>query len=231
MTCPILDIEAQQNAKKAEAETAMDKIHMVDTTLNILSVIKKYGENLSDPRFKQEVTNILETHQESTAGDKLKKANDQVYKNTGLQRSIKEYKNAMEQHVREQNMTGNFQGTAGAITTFLNKQFKSYSVALSLGRFVNEFSQAGLLTFTNKMSQLSTSPFRKERFASMLGLSEDKLPSPGRITRESFVNREFEGGTNVFSGKAMEQNDILDMLDKPAAKLRELGGRTLDKTI
>lgn len=231
MTCPILDIEAQQNAKKAESDAAMDKIHMVDTSLNILSVIKKYGENLNDPRFKSEVTSIIEGHQTSTAGDKLKKANDQVYKNTGLQRATKEYKVAMEQHIREQNATGNFQGTMGAITTFLNKQFKSYTVALSLGRFLNESSQAWLLALTNKFSQLSSSPFRKERFASMLGLAEDKLPLPGNISRESFIKREFEWESNIFGGKATEHNDVLDMLDKPAAKLRELGGRMLDMSV
>ena len=111
MVCPILDIEAQQNAKKAEADSTMDKIHMVDTTLNILSLIKKYGDDLGNPRFKDEVASVLEGHQISTAGDKLKRANDLIYKNTGLQRATQEYKIAMEKAVREANATGNFQGT------------------------------------------------------------------------------------------------------------------------
>lgn len=170
MTCPILDIEANQNEKQSTADAVMDKIHMVDTTMNLLSVIKKYGENLNDPRFKDEISSILEKHQDSNAEDKLKKANDRIYNNTGLQRTTMEYKMALEQSLREQNATGNFQGTAGAITTFLNKQFKSYTVALGLGRFINESAQAGLHVFTNKVSQVYSSPFRKESFASMLGI-------------------------------------------------------------
>lgn len=138
MTCPILEIESKQNEMQSNADLAMDKIHMVDTTLNLLSVIKKYGENLNDPRFKQEMSAILEKHQDSNASDKLKKANDRIYNNTGLQRTTMEYKMALEQSLREQNATGNFQGIAGALTTFLNKQFKSYTVALGLGRFINE---------------------------------------------------------------------------------------------
>ncbi len=192
MSCPILELEEQQNAKRSEAEAAMDKIHTVDTTLNILSLIQKYGDDLSNPRFNTEVTKVLESHQAQSAGDKLKRANDRIYKNTGLQRATKEYKLAMEQHIREQNATGNFQGMLGATTSFLQKQFKSYTVALSLGRFINESAQAGLLAFTNKISQVWNSPFKKERFASMLSLAEDKLPRPGYITRESFATREFE---------------------------------------
>ena len=91
MTCPILDIEANQNEKQSTADAVMDKIHMVDTTMNLLSVIKKYGENLNDPRFKDEISSILEKHQDSNAGDKLKKANDRIYNNTGLQRTTMEY--------------------------------------------------------------------------------------------------------------------------------------------
>ena len=87
MTCPILEIESKQNEMQSNADLAMDKIHMVDTTLNLLSVIKKYGENLNDPRFKQEMSAILEKHQDSNASDKLKKANDRIYNNTGLQRT------------------------------------------------------------------------------------------------------------------------------------------------
>jgi len=97
----------------------------------------------------------------------------------------------MDKALRDANATGNLPGMLGAVTTFLNKQFKSYSVSLALGRFINESAQAGTLAFTNKVSQLASSPFRKERFASMLGLTEDRMPSPGKITGESFATREF----------------------------------------
>lgn len=232
MACPILDLEATQNDKKAEANETIDQIKMADTTLNILSIIQKYGEDLGNPRFKDEVASVLEKFQTETSWDKLKRANDQVYKNTGLQRATKEYELAMKQHIKEQNATGNFQWQLGAVTTFLNKQFKSYTVALSLGRFINESSQAGLLAFTNKISQLSTSPFRKEKFASALWIAEEKLPTAGTITKESFATREFQPWEDIFTGKVNEEpGKILETLDRPAAKLRELGWRLLDKSV
>jgi len=82
MACPILEIEDQQNESLSKSGEAIDKLHSVDTTLNIIDTIKKYGDNLADPKFKEEVQDILERHQNESSSDKLTRANQQIYNNT-----------------------------------------------------------------------------------------------------------------------------------------------------
>jgi hypothetical protein len=226
------EYERQSTEINNKKEEALDIVRTTDLSLRLLDILKEHRDDPYSPVAQAKMQKAMNDFHNSLASGKLKDANDRVFANTNARTQLKEAQQAMYDYLEKTNATGNLPGIAGAVQDFLLKTYKSLTLGFSVGRGITEWAQAWVLAVTNKIDQVMYSKYNRKNIATLLEITEDKLPNAGRIVSEtSLGNREFGNETNPMQKNMAEKPELLKKLSYIPSKMMEVTAWGMEKTV